>query len=694
MRQTLSAHATARRERMTHRARETNKFRLMRTTKGKAAAAIVAACAWMCLAGASAQAQISFAPCGNSNDFACGHVTVPLDPTGATAGTLTLALRRHRAPVGEARSAIIALAGGPGQPALPFAEQFAELFGPIASTRDLVAFDQRGIGLSQPLSCHAFERPGLFNSIGALIESCTAQLGPTRTLYTTADTVADIEAIRVAGGYEKLVLYGTSYGTKVAEQYAQDYPNRVEALILDSVVTPSGPDPLDRATFTAIPRVLRQICANGTCAHVTPDPVADLAKVARSMRRKPLRGRAIDGEGKAHALSMSSDELVGLLLAGDFSPLLRAEFVTTLRSAADGDTAPLARLLATASSAGGEGQGEDFDTPLYYATSCEEQDFPWSRTATPSARVAQATAVARALPASALAPFDASNAIDLSDILPCAHWPFTTPAPAVNDAPLPNVPTLILSGADDLRTPTANAREVSAQIPDANLLVVPYTGHSVLGGEPTACAREALLAMFANGVGGSVKPCRATPEPGVLRPLPPAPSRLGLVSVTRGYPGRTGRTLRTVALTLYDFARQLALRLGALSPSELIVSLPTLRVGGLRAGWGQFAGGGLSFSGYSYVPGVSISGTLKGESATLRIGGGAGSDGTLRLGAHGTLAGTLGGRRVQVKLSGPEARAAIVGLDAQASSHLAAGGTAVRGDAHRLAGVLGRILQP
>ena len=99
----------------------------------------------------AAHAQIVYSPCGGSSEFACGHLTVPLDPSGATPGTITLALRRRRAPVGNARSAIIALAGGPGQPALPFAEQFAELLGPVAATRDLIVFDQRGVGLGAPL---------------------------------------------------------------------------------------------------------------------------------------------------------------------------------------------------------------------------------------------------------------------------------------------------------------------------------------------------------------------------------------------------------------------------------------------------------------------------------------------------------------------------------------------------------------
>ena len=94
----------------------------------------------------------------------------------------------------------------------------------------------------------------------------------------------------MAGGYEKLVLYGTSYGTKVAEEYAQDYPSHVEALVLDSVVPPNGPDPLNRATFAAVPRILRQLCARRACAHITPNPTADLADLVRRLGHGELRG--------------------------------------------------------------------------------------------------------------------------------------------------------------------------------------------------------------------------------------------------------------------------------------------------------------------------------------------------------------------------------------------------------------------
>src|SRR5262249_16437972 len=157
---------------------------------------------------------------------ACGHLTVPADPHEPGAGVITLALRRHRAPLGEAKDAVIALAGGPGQSAIPFLSQFDALLGPIVATRDLIAFDQRGTGFSHALSCSALEH--LHGEPSPRVVSlCGSEIGPTRGLYTTAQSVADIEDIRQAGGYEKLVLYGTSYGTKVAERYAQEYPSHV-----------------------------------------------------------------------------------------------------------------------------------------------------------------------------------------------------------------------------------------------------------------------------------------------------------------------------------------------------------------------------------------------------------------------------------------------------------------------------------
>ena len=592
----------------------------------------------------AAQGQIAWTRCGNSNNVACGHLSVPIDPTGATPGTIALAMRRHRAPVGEAKDAVIALAGGPGQSAIPFLDQFGQVLGKIADTRDVIAFDQRGTGLSHPLSCPAFEHLTGGGSPGA-VAICAGQIGPTRDLYTTADTVADIEAIRQAGGYEKLVLYGTSYGTKVAERYAQTYPSHVEALVFDSVVPPSGPEPFDLTTFEAVGRVLRQLCGGGACAHITKSPVGDLARLVRGIRGGRIEGRAIDDEGEAHEVGISADDLIGTLIEGDLDPPLRSEFPAAVHSAVRGDPAALARLLSRAegSDEGEESLSEGFDSPLYFATICNETDFPWNRAAGPKTRIREAVAALRKQPAKAFAPFTAANALDLSDVPTCAQWPFTGGAPESGTGPMPNVPTLILSGADDLRTPTANARQVAAQIPDAQLLVVPNTGHSVLGSDPTSCSAHALQALFE---GKPVRKCTQTTPPPLLLPTPLAPLRLAEVPLVRGDRGAAGHTVGAVLLTLADFDRQITLALIEHFSESLLGR--TVGVGGLRAGWGDTHSGGLVLHGYSYVPGVTLSGTVTASGAKLRIGGSEAVHGTIKIDAHGILKGTLAGQRVRV----------------------------------------------
>jgi len=618
------------------------------SVKGFVAAAttLLAASAWIGTAGA--RAQIAWAPCGDSNDYACGHLTVSLDPGGTAPGQITLALRRHRAPVGEAHEAVIALAGGPGQAALPFSEAFAHLLGPILNTRDLVVFDQRGIGLSHPLSCHRFEIGG-DSPVGQEISECAGQIGPERAYYTTGQTVADIEAIRQASGYQKLVLYGTSYGTKVAERYAQAYPEHVSGLVLDSVVPPNGPEPLDLPTFRAIPRVLRQLCAKRACARITREPVRDLDRLVRHMHGRSLSGRWIDQNGHPHTLRFSASNLLGVMIAGDLEPVLRAELPAAMRSAADGDTAPFARLLANAGERGEDAEeesaAESFDTPLFFATTCDEELFPWSQAADPARRLAEARAQIGALANGAIAPFGPAEALSISDMPACAFWPRTTPAPAPEQMPFPSVPTLILSGADDLRTPTANAREVTAEIPGSHLLVVPEVGHSVLGTDLSGCSAKALQALFKPT---PIEPCRGGPQLlSLLKLAPLAPTQIADVPVAHDSRGLTGRTLTAVGLTLADFVRQETIRLLALldSSGESLGS-NSLRIGGLRAGWAQAQRAALVLHDYSYVPGVTVSGriTATGEFA-LDVGGAAAAHGRLRIADH-RLTGALGGQPV------------------------------------------------
>ncbi len=583
---------------------------------------------------------------------------MPLARSGAVPGTISLSVERKPAAAAPTRDAVVALAGGPGQAALPLAEFIAQAIAPALGSRDLLVFDQRGTGDSDPLSCPALEA---FSTQPAseLFEQCASQIGPARGAFTTQESVQDIEALREAGGYEKLVLYGTSYGTKVALDYAERYPQRVEALVLDSVVPGEGAEPFAIPTFQAIGGVLGELCANGACAGVTSDPLADIARLAAQLRGHVLSGSVYDGSGKRHASTLDEIGLLDILEAGDLNPALRALLPAAIHSALDHDPDPLLRLHLLSEGlipnvprerTNVEGASE-VDEALFVTTSCEESPFPWQRGAPRATRLSEALAYLHAQPASDFYPFDASTAYANSLVPECASWPDASAAPPAQSA-LPNVPTLILSGEQDLRTPTAYAQRVAALIPDAQLLLVPFTGHSVLGSDLSGCAALAVKTFFAGGVGGGqIPPC--APSPNQFAPTPLTPTKLAYVRPPRALGGRPGRTLVAVLDTLVDLNRQVIA-----ATLQADAELPSgSSFGGLHGGYARLTSTAATLHDLSFVPGVQLTATFPVKNrelqmADIRVSGSEASAGTVRFGAGAEqVTGTLGGRHFDVSLA-------------------------------------------
>ncbi len=631
-------------------------------TTSWAASLLALALALTLAAPASASAALPFNPCPDAPNLGCARLAVPLDPANPSGPQITLAVRRLLAGATPSQDALVGLAGGPGQAAIPLTSSFALEMAPALQTRDLISFDQRGTGASSPLQCPALQ----LNAPPAPdAELCAKEIGPSRGDYTTADSVADIEAIRVAGGYQKLVLFGTSYGTKVALEYAERYPQNVEALVLDSTVLPNGPDPLQRSTFAEIPAALADLCTAGACAAITANPLGEIAHLVTEIDRNPLRGYIFDGQGRRQPDAINGPGLLDLLIAGDLNPALRAELPAAVHAALRGDPAALLRLSAL-----GQGYLPDgarprasaaraplaansdpaFDNALYLATSCEEGMFPWSpRTAPAAARFAQAKAALQAVPASALYPFDRVSDYETGNIPTCLDWPIASQPPPA-DAPLPDVPTLILSGEDDMRTPTADARLVAARIPDAQLLVVPHTGHSVLGSDLTTCSLDAVNAFFA---GHAVTPCAKAPN--LFSPTPVPPVRLADVPATPGLADQAGRTVTAVQDTLTDLRREI---IGAILNAE--AALPAgARFGGLRGGHAALTQNAVVLHSFAYVPGVTLTGSVpvelltrgSGSSARIVVGGSSAARGVVTLQSGRRAHGTLGGHRFSVTIA-------------------------------------------
>ncbi len=639
---------------------------------------------------APAQA-LTFSPCSSSTaaGFTCATLTVPLARNGGAPGTVSLGVERLQAGAVPTHTAVIGLAGGPGQAALPLAEGMAKEMAPALGSRDLLVFDQRGTGSSGPLACPALEGSAeVFGAIGQAFERCALQIGAARGSYTTQESVADIEAIRQAAGYEKLVLFGVSYGTKVALEYAERYPQNVESLVLDSVVPPERDDPFSVGMFQAMKPVFEELCSAHACAGITSDPLGDVARLAATMQKHALNGYVYDGSGHRHRSTLSNVDLLNLIGAGDLNPALRALLPASVQSALHGDPAPLLRLnllaeglipnlpgnpLASANRKQGAAaagasrkqntkatpvantshprgtplaSSDGIDEALFVDTTCEEEPFPWQRSAPASTRLAEALSALHTLPESDFYPFDASVAWADSVLPGCAQWPNVAPAPPAV-TPLPSVPTLILSGAQDLRTPTSGAQAIAARIPGSQLVVAPYTGHSVLGTDFSGCSQTAVTAFFSGAV---VQPCTATQNP--FPPTPITPRKLSLVKAVGGVPGRAGSTLAVVLDTILDLERQVV---GATLQADQ--ELPSgSSFGGLRGGFAKITSSALKLHGLSFVGGVQLTGSFPIKdghllAANLRIEGSQAARGTIRIGASAHVSGTLGGRRFDVDLA-------------------------------------------
>lgn len=193
-------------------------------------------------------------PCAENDHVQCATVTVPIDWSEPAGATLDLAVARMSATDPAHRiGTLMVLPGGPGTSGVdqladpsPSAPTFSA---DIRARFDLVSLDPRGVGRSHPLRCdeglaHTF--PNLVPDTGArfadvqsyaeaLAASCGAGTGELVDHLDSTSVARDIDAVREALGENTISLYGRSYGTMSGQSYAEQFPDRVRAMILDSV---------------------------------------------------------------------------------------------------------------------------------------------------------------------------------------------------------------------------------------------------------------------------------------------------------------------------------------------------------------------------------------------------------------------------------------------------------------------------
>jgi pimeloyl-ACP methyl ester carboxylesterase len=594
--------------------------------------ALLAVAALMVLPHA-ADAALKWRSCIDYSGLRCATLDVPLDRTGADPGTVPLRIARTGRRSGPT---LMYLSGGPGAAGVAEMQGVLGALDFLGDRYRLIGYDQRGTGRSGLLRCPRLERDPQLRSTAAG-EDCAARIGPTRRHYTTPDSVADMEAIRQQLGADKLTLFGISYGTELAIAYARAHPNRVERLILDSVLDAEDPDPFFTVGFRAMGPSLRSLCP-ASCRRISDDPGGDLARLVAQVRAEPLRVFAYDALGRSHRVTIGPTALLDLMFLTDYTPSVRAAVPSAVRSALDGDGALLARLLREARRFEELGSPRDFSVARY-ATICETTPLPWDPGTPIEQRPAATQQRIAAVPASAFAPFDPAVVVE-DEINLCLRWPDVPRATAeAASGPYPSVPTLILQGGEDLRTPPEWSERVAARIPGAKRLVIPGVGHSAVS-DPRGCGARAILRF----VRDMRVPSRCRRVDTGVPAIGPAPVEFDSLRPYGRLTGKVGRTVRALDATFDD------LRL-VLSPAVLASA-----GGGLRGGSWEIGGRRLVLRDFQTVNGVTITGSGTARSVVVRVAGAFAARGTVTFRPRtGRLTGRLGGRRISARFGIPRA---------------------------------------
>ncbi|MEU4427046.1 alpha/beta hydrolase [Actinoplanes sp. NPDC024001] len=235
-------------------------MRLMLARAAVALATVVAALAVP--AAASAAPPLTWAPCAEESlaGYQCAAYEVPLDHDLPRGATTTIAMARRPASDAANRiGTIFVNPGGPGGAGRNAVRAAASRLSPQVLARfDVVGFDPRGIGASDPIQCFATDAeaeallgrmtgvPVTAEQISATLranyeytEGCKRNVGPLLTHMSSLNVAKDLELLRRAVGDRKLTYVGYSYGTLIGATYANLYPGTVRAMILDGNVDPA-----------------------------------------------------------------------------------------------------------------------------------------------------------------------------------------------------------------------------------------------------------------------------------------------------------------------------------------------------------------------------------------------------------------------------------------------------------------------
>ena len=417
---------------------------------------------------------------GLSDRLRCGYIIVNENPNEPNGQKINI----HYAVIPAVKNiypnqAFLAIAGGPGQSAIDNAPLFNNTFARIRETRDILLIDQRGTGRSNILKCPEDKsvspllmNEGNFDTI-AETNKCLAAIDGDVTQYTSTAALKDFEAVRISLGYDKLHIYGISYGTRMAQLYMREYAEAIATVTLDGVV------PMQQSVLAiglAIDRAVDLLiseCENlSRCQQQFPSLRKALATTEVELMLSPVKAQIFHPmTGQPTEFLLTHDKFLSVIRLALYSPTTRVLLPYAIHQAGEKNYQAVLGLYSLTM------EGIDIAMGMHASVVCSEDIH---RLSTDLSTELETSYMGRTM------------FTELSKV--CSVWP-STKVDETFSAPISNnIPTLLLSGELDPATPPDWAILAMAAMKNATHLVAPHAAHGVA---MQSCANR-LVAQLVN----------------------------------------------------------------------------------------------------------------------------------------------------------------------------------------------------
>jgi pimeloyl-ACP methyl ester carboxylesterase len=446
----------------------------------------------------AAPSPITWTPCASNPGIQCGTVSVPIDYRHPADGSLDLAVTRAPSLDGFDRDGTLLFnPGGPGESGNQILPVLLDFFpAAVRQEYNIVSFDPRGTGASDPLRCGtspskvtsalpaAAGRPLPGTPVFAdMARACATREASLTPFVNTVDTARDMDRIRQALGVANISYYGLSYGTALGTVYADLFPHRLAAMVLDGAVdvnasltqqanqeAPAAEQSLDHLFAT---------CTPSSACPLGRNPREYFRDLAASLTRHPLPAPGHGDNVPVTVGDLDTATLFDLSVPG-FTP----SYETALVAARSGNGAAL-RSLAL-----------EFATDIDGAPLVDPQ---WAITCNDAGvHPGPVAAGNQARDLHSRYPLIGAYAVTYT-MGGCVAWP-SARQPVADVHPRGTPPVLVIGNTGDPNTPLIGARHLAAVFPAASVAIWKGWGHTwLLSGSSDECMQHVVTAYLIDG---------------------------------------------------------------------------------------------------------------------------------------------------------------------------------------------------